>query len=184
VPAVAGTHVVANPGSFRCPYSSSCSSAHLHSSPPGGRVVLLRGSAPPLPRARRPSSIGDRSSNPTTRPRRPSAANRPPMGWLRNLGSYLRDGRAKILDEPAMWPGEGRAESDRRFQALTEVERLRVQAFLKTLVVPSSTNSHAVSLAVEDGARGAAVASAKSGTGGQPREGAQPVRRMSCFWIA
>jgi CxxC motif-containing protein (DUF1111 family) len=48
------------------------------------------------------------------------------MGWLRNLGSYLHDGRAKILDESAMWPGGRRAESDRRFQALTEVERLRV----------------------------------------------------------
>jgi hypothetical protein len=106
------------------------------------------------------------------------------MGWLRNLGSYRHDGRAKILDESAMWPGEGRAESDRRFQALTEVERLRVQAFLKTLVAPSSANSLAVSLAVEEGARGAAGASATSGTGGQPRAGVQPVRRMSCFWNA
>ena len=60
------------------------------------------------------------------------------MRWVRSLGSYLHDGRAKILDEPAMWPGGRRAESDRRFQALTEVERLRVQAFLKTLVAPPS----------------------------------------------
>jgi hypothetical protein len=102
------------------------------------------------------------------------------MGWHRNLGSYLHDGRTKILDKSAMWPAGRRAESDRRFQALTEVERLRVQAFLKTLVASSSANSHEVSLAVEEGARGAAGASATSGRGGQPREGLQPVRRISC----
>jgi Di-haem oxidoreductase, putative peroxidase len=97
------------------------------------------------------------------------------------LGSYLHDGRAKILDESAMWPGGRRTESDRRFQALTEVERLQVQAFLKSRVAPASANSHEVSLAVEEGARGAAGASATPATGGQPREGVQPVRRIGCF---
>jgi CxxC motif-containing protein (DUF1111 family) len=52
------------------------------------------------------------------------------MGWLRSSGSYLHDGRAKNLDEPVTWPGGLRPESDRRFQAPTEVERLQVQAFL------------------------------------------------------
>ena len=103
------------------------------------------------------------------------------MGWLRSSGSYLHDGRAKTLDEPETWPGGLRPESDRRFQAPTEVERLQVQAFLKTLVAPSSANSHGVSLAVEEGARGVAGASATSGTGGQPREGVRPIRRISCF---
>ena len=71
-------------------------SSFLH---PRGRVVLFRGITPPLPPARRPSSIGDRSSSPTTRPRRPSAANRPPLWGLRDSGPYLHDGRAKTLDE-------------------------------------------------------------------------------------
>jgi hypothetical protein len=155
------------------------SSSFLH---PRGPGCAVPGEHPPLPRARRPSSIGDRSSNSPTRPRRPSAANRPPLGWLRNSGPYLHDGRAKILDETVMWHGGQRAESDRRFQALTEVERLQVQAFLKTLVAPASANSPEVSLAVEEGARGAAGASATSGTGGQPREDVRPVRRISCSY--
>ena len=75
------------------------------------------------------------------------------MGWLRSSGPYLHDGRAKILDETVTWPGGRRAESDRRFQALTEVERLRAQAFLKTLVAPASAGSPEVSLAVEEDAR-------------------------------
>jgi hypothetical protein len=98
-------------------------------------------------------------------------ANRPSMGWLRSTGSWPHDGRAKILDETVMEPGGRRTESDRRFEAFTEVERLQVQAFLKALVAPASANSHEVSLAVEEGARGAAGASATSGTGGRPREG-------------
>src|SRR5262249_19883935 len=149
----------------------------LRSSTPRGRVVPSRGSTSPPPPARRPSPIGDRSSSPTTRPRRPSAANRPPMGWIRSSGPYGHDGRAKILDRTVMWHGGQRSESNRRFQALTEVERLRSQAFLKSPVAPASANSPEVSLAVEEGARGAAGASVPSGTGGQPREDVQSVRR-------
>ena len=153
-------------------------SSFLH---PRGPGCAVPGEPPPLPRARRPSSIGDRSSNPTTRPRRPSAANRPPMGWLRSSGSYLHDRRVKTLDETVTWPGGRRPEPDRRFQALTEVERLQVQGSLKTLVAPASANSHEVSLAVEEGARGAAGDSATSETGGPPRRGVQSVRCTSCF---
>jgi hypothetical protein len=103
------------------------------------------------------------------------------MAWLRSSGPYLHDGRAKNLDETVTWPGGRPPDSDRRFQALTEVERLQAQASLKTLVAPALANSHEVFLAVDEGARGAAVASATSGTGGPPREGVQPVRRISCF---
>jgi hypothetical protein len=158
-PTVARMIGLANPGPLDDPFFRLFlgPSSFLH--PPGGRVVRFRGSNPPRPRARRPSSIGHRSSNPTTRPRRPSAANRPPFGSRRNSGQCSHDGRAKILDETASWPGGRRAESDRRFQAPTEVERLRVQASLKTRFAPASANSHEVSLAVEEGARVAAGAS-------------------------
>jgi CxxC motif-containing protein (DUF1111 family) len=46
------------------------------------------------------------------------------LGSLRNSVPCLHDRRAKILDETVMWHGGQRAESDRRFQALTKVERL------------------------------------------------------------
>jgi hypothetical protein len=72
---------------------------------------------------------------------------------LRDSGPYLHDGRAKTLDEAVMWHGGQGAESARQFQALTRVERLQVQAFLKTLVAPASAGSPEVSLAVEEDAR-------------------------------
>jgi hypothetical protein len=93
------------------------------------------------------------------------------MVWLRSSGPYPHEGRAKNLDETVTWPGGRRRDSDRRFQALTEVERLQAQASLKTLVAPASANSHELSVTVDEGARGAAEASATSGTGGPPREG-------------
>jgi hypothetical protein len=96
------------------------------------------------------------------------------MAWLRSSGSYLNDRRAKTLDEAVTWPGGRRPDWDRRFQPLTEVGRLQVQAFLKTLVAPASANSHEVSLALDEGVRGAAEASATSGTGGPPRKGVRP----------
>ena len=152
-------------------------SSSPHSRGPG---VLSRGCIPPLPRARRSSSIGDCSLNPTTRPRRPSAAKRPPLRRLRNRGPYLHDGRAKTLDEMVIRRGGRRAESDLQSNAPTEVERLQVQALLETLVATASANSPEVSLAVEEGARGAAGASATPGTGDRPREGLPSVRRTSC----
>ena len=129
--------------------------------------MLFRGITPLVRPARRPFPIGDRSSSPTTRPRRPSAANRPPMGWLRSSGSYLHYGRVKSLDETVTWPGGRRPEPDRRFQALTEVERLQAQASLKTLVAPASAGSPEVSLAVEEEAR--AVQQELSGPGTRRR---------------
>jgi hypothetical protein len=72
---------------------------------------------------------------------------------LRDSGRYLHDGRAKTLDEAVMWHGGQGAESARQFQALTRVEPLQVQAFLKTLVAPASVGSPEVSLAIEEDAR-------------------------------
>jgi hypothetical protein len=72
---------------------------------------------------------------------------------LRDSGPNLHDGRAKTLDEAVMWHGGQGAESARHFRALTRVERLQVQAFLKTLVALASAGSSEVSLAVEEDAR-------------------------------
>jgi hypothetical protein len=72
---------------------------------------------------------------------------------LRDSGPYLHDGRAKTLDEAVMWHGGQGAESARQFQALTRVERLQVQAFLKTLVAPASAGPPDLSLAIEEDAR-------------------------------
>ena len=87
-----------------------------------------------------------------------------------------------LLDPPSlvMWHGGQGAESARQFQALTRVERLQVQAFLKTLVAPASAGSPEVPLAVEEDARGAAGASAVRGRGGEPPADVQSVRRKSC----
>ena len=125
-------------------------SSFLHAPGPGCAVPGDHALQPP---ARRPSLAGDSSSSPTTRPTRPSAANRPPLWGLRDSGPYLHDGRAKTLDEAVMWHGGEGAESARQFQALTRVERLQVRAFPKTLDAPASAGSPEVSLAVEEDAR-------------------------------
>jgi hypothetical protein len=75
---------------------------------------------------------------------------------LRDSGPYLHDGKAKNLDEAVMWHGGQGAESALQFKALTRVERLQGQAFLKTLVAPASAGSPEVSLAAEEDARGVA----------------------------
>jgi hypothetical protein len=72
---------------------------------------------------------------------------------LRDSGPYLHDGRGKTLDEAVMWHGGQGAESARQIQALTRVERLQVQPYLKTLVAAASAGSPEVSLAVEEDAR-------------------------------
>jgi hypothetical protein len=51
-----------------------------------------------------------------------------------------------------LYCGQG-ALSAHQIQALTRVERLQVQAFLKTLVAPASAGSPEMSLAVEEDAR-------------------------------
>jgi cytochrome c peroxidase len=71
---------------------------------------------------------------------------------LRDSGPYLHNGRAKTFDDAVRWHGGQRTESARQFPALTTVERLQVQVFLKTLVAPASAGSPEVSLAVEEDA--------------------------------
>jgi hypothetical protein len=80
-----------------------------------------------------------------------------------------------------MWHGGEGAESARQFQALTRVERLHVQAFLKSLVAPASAGSPEVSFAVDEDARVEAGASAAPGRGGEPPVDVQSVRRIGCF---
>jgi len=94
---------------------------------------------------------------------------------------FLYDGRAKTLDEAVMWHGGQGAESARQFQALTRVERLQVQAFLKTLVAPASAGSPEVSLAVEEDARAVQQELQQTGRGGEPPADVRSVRRISCF---
>jgi hypothetical protein len=79
-----------------------------------------------------------------------------------------------------LYCGQG-ALSAHQIQALTRVERLQVQAFLKTLVAPASAGSPEVSLAAEEDARGAAGARPATGRGGEPPADVQSVRRISCF---
>jgi CxxC motif-containing protein (DUF1111 family) len=62
----------------------------------------------------------------------------PPLWGFRDSGPYLHDGRAQTLDEAvAMHGGQGAAAALRYFQ-LTPREQLEVQAFLKSLVAPTS----------------------------------------------
>jgi CxxC motif-containing protein (DUF1111 family) len=62
----------------------------------------------------------------------------PPLWGFRDSGPYLHDGRAQTLDEAvAMHGGQGAAAAQRYFQ-LTPREQLEVQAFLKSLVAPST----------------------------------------------
>jgi hypothetical protein len=72
---------------------------------------------------------------------------------LRDSRPYLHDGRAKTLDDAATWHAGQSAEPARQFQPLTRVERIQVQAFLKTLVAPASAGSREVPRAVEEDAR-------------------------------
>ncbi len=62
----------------------------------------------------------------------------PPLWGFRDSGPYLHDGRAQTLDEAiAMHGGQGAAAAQRYFQ-LTPREQLQIQAFLKSLVAPST----------------------------------------------
>ncbi len=62
----------------------------------------------------------------------------PPLWGFRDSGPYLHDGRAQTLEEAvAMHGGQGAAAAH-RFFTLTPRERQQVEAFLKSLVAPSS----------------------------------------------
>jgi len=60
----------------------------------------------------------------------------PPLWGFRDSGPYLHDGRAKNLEEAvAFHGGEGEDSAKKFFKRLPD-ERLRVQAFLRSLVPP------------------------------------------------
>jgi CxxC motif-containing protein (DUF1111 family) len=61
----------------------------------------------------------------------------PPLWGFRDSGPYLHDGRAKDLEEAvALHEGEA-ANSAKRFFKLSTEERLRIQAFLRSLAPPA-----------------------------------------------
>ncbi|MDR3633217.1 MAG: di-heme oxidoredictase family protein [Isosphaeraceae bacterium] len=63
----------------------------------------------------------------------------PPLWGLRDSGPYLHDGRAETLEQAIALHG-GQAELPKqRYFGLPEPERLALEAFLKSLVAPSTT---------------------------------------------
>jgi CxxC motif-containing protein (DUF1111 family) len=62
----------------------------------------------------------------------------PPLWGLRDSGPYLHDGRAETIDQAIAFHG-GQAESSRQsYFRMTPDRRAELQAFLKTLVAPST----------------------------------------------
>jgi CxxC motif-containing protein (DUF1111 family) len=61
----------------------------------------------------------------------------PPLWGFRDSGPYLHDGRARDLEEAVAFHGGEAANSARRFFKLMPEERLRVQAFLRSLTAPA-----------------------------------------------
>jgi len=61
----------------------------------------------------------------------------PPLWGFRDSGPYLHDGRAKDLEEAVALHGGQAANSAKRFFKLLPEERLRVQAFLRSLAPPT-----------------------------------------------
>jgi CxxC motif-containing protein (DUF1111 family) len=62
----------------------------------------------------------------------------PPLWGLRDSGPYLHDGRADTIDQAIAFHG-GQAEGARKsYFAMSPDRRAEVQAFLKTLVAPST----------------------------------------------
>jgi CxxC motif-containing protein (DUF1111 family) len=57
----------------------------------------------------------------------------PPLWGFRDSGPYLHDGRAKNLEEAVALHGGQAASSTKRFFDLLPEQRLRVQAFLRSL---------------------------------------------------
>jgi CxxC motif-containing protein (DUF1111 family) len=61
----------------------------------------------------------------------------PPLWGFRDSGPYLHDGRARDVEEAVAFHGGEAANSARRFFKLSPEERLRVQAFLRSLTAPA-----------------------------------------------
>jgi len=62
----------------------------------------------------------------------------PPLWGLRDSGPYLHDGRAQTIDQAVSFHGGQGAASAHRYFELTPRERLQVDAFLKSLVAPTT----------------------------------------------
>ena len=60
----------------------------------------------------------------------------PPLWGFRDSGPYLHDGRAKNLEEAVAFHGGEGEDSAKKFFKLLPDERLRVQAFLRSLAPP------------------------------------------------
>src|SRR5262245_14185051 len=73
----------------------------------------------------------------------------PPLWGYRDSAPYLHDGRAEDLEEAVALHGGQAHASTCRFFALSSEDRLRVEAFLKSLVAPASTTTPGVVLAAE-----------------------------------
>ena len=73
----------------------------------------------------------------------------PPLWGFRDSGPYLHDGRAETVEEAVALHGGQGTQSARQFFALSPEERSRVEAFLKSLVAPSSASAPGVVLAAE-----------------------------------
>ena len=65
----------------------------------------------------------------------------PPLWGFRDSAPYLHDGRAKNLEEAVVLHGGEAAKSAHRFFKLVPEERLRVQAFLRSLAPPPAVAS-------------------------------------------
>jgi CxxC motif-containing protein (DUF1111 family) len=61
----------------------------------------------------------------------------PPLWGFRDSEPYLHDGRAENLEEAVALHGGQAADSTKRFFKLIPEERLRVQAFLRSLTSPA-----------------------------------------------
>jgi CxxC motif-containing protein (DUF1111 family) len=84
---------------------------------------------------------------------RPAEWRTPPLWGFRDSGPYLHDGRARTLEEAvAHHGGQGGASALRYFE-LSPGSRLRIQAFLKSLVAPPADPIAAVLYATEGEAR-------------------------------
>ncbi|MDR3634769.1 MAG: sigma-70 family RNA polymerase sigma factor [Isosphaeraceae bacterium] len=77
----------------------------------------------------------------------------PPLWGFRDSGPYLHDGRAQTLDEAVALHGGQGTKAAREFFSLSPEEQAQVEAFLKSLVAPSSSAAPGIVLAAELEAR-------------------------------
>ncbi len=73
----------------------------------------------------------------------------PPLWGYRDSGPYLHDGRAETLEEVVALHGGQGTSAAQAFFALTPEKRSSIEAFLKSLVAPSSAYAPGVVLAAE-----------------------------------